>query len=154
MARPDKQRRKLLRDHRKAAEKAEARRRWLADTGFFAAFWLVAVLAACAFFTLMIGFELVYQGLLSDLWKQGQFIDLIWIAAGALAGAGVVFGGGKLWRQKALQKQSSIRMLTVGAWIGTLVVAAVVAPTTIAVAVFPPALVCGLLFVIACAAPQ
>lgn len=146
--RPDKQRRKQLRDQWKAqwhaTQDASARRRWLGDIAEVAWVFSLAGLFGFAMGALGGAFELVKKGVIADLWLLGRVTDLVWIALGALFGAGLVFLWGKLLRKKALIK--------LGVWAGAVAGAAVVAPANVAFNVLPAAAVNGLLFALACTA--
>jgi hypothetical protein len=86
---------------------------------------------------------LVRKGLVAQLWQQGNFLDLLRLAMGAAVGAGLVLLWGKVRKEKAKAK--------VGVWLGGIVGASVVAPSSVAAGLLPPAVAYGGLFAIGAA---
>jgi hypothetical protein len=86
---------------------------------------------------------LVRRGLVAQLWRQGSFTDLLWIAGGAAVGAGLILLWTKLFKKRAKAK--------VGVWLGGIVGATVVAPGSVAAGLVPAAAAWGGLFAIGAA---
>ncbi len=97
-----------------------------------------AVLFGAAVGALIGAVTLVRKGLVAELRQQGNLADLLWVAGGAAVGAGLVLLWGKVRKEKAKAK--------VGVWLGGIVGASVVAPSSVAAGLLPTAAAYGGLF--------
>jgi hypothetical protein len=101
---------------------------------------LGAALFGAAVGALVGAVTLVRKGLVAELWQQGNLVDLLWVAGGAAVGAGLVLLWGKIFKEKAKAK--------VGVWLGGIVGASVVAPSSVAAGLLPASAAYGGLFAI------
>lgn len=143
--RPDKERRKELRDQYKAAHPDTPGGGWRGMWPVLLWMLPVLIVAGFALGVIMAASGLLMDGVFLDLWRRGRIVDLLWVGVGSLVGAGLVY----LWMTRVSKKKAGLQYFL---WGGAIAGAACVAPTAVADAVLPPAVVYGGLFLIACAA--
>jgi hypothetical protein len=138
---PDEVRRRELRDQDKADHAAPPEGRPLTYGRVLSFSFVVAVYSA------VVGgavgaLTLVRRGLVPHLREHGSWLDLAWVVAGAVVGAGLVFLYRRLWKKELETKAGT----TTGAVAGALVVA----PAGVLAGILPPAAAFGGLALIGC----